>query len=98
MCEPTPDYGNWVSKRLLCVCGLMGALLLGLSLVHPAFIIGAAFFLLSFVYFLYARYKFSPQGGNVQTRLRDLVLDHLDWDGEGTALDIGPTGIIYGTR
>lgn len=89
MCEPTPNYGNWVSKRLLCVCGLMGALLVGLSLVHPAFIIGAAFFLLSFVYFLYARYQFSPQGGNVQTRLRDLVLDHLDWDGDGTALDIG---------
>jgi SAM-dependent methyltransferase len=83
------DYGNWVSNRLLCVCVLMGALLVGLSLVHPAFIIGAAFFLLSFAYFLYARYKFSPRGGNVQTRLHDLVLDHLDWDGDGKALDIG---------
>ena len=89
MVEPTPDYGNWVSKRLLCVCGLMGALLLALSFLFPISAIGAAFFLISFIYFLYARFKFSPRGGNVQTRLRDLVLDHLDWDGDGTALDIG---------
>ena len=89
MCEPTPDYGNWVSKRLLCVCGLMGALLLALSFLFPVLAIGAAFFLISFIYFLYAHFKFSPRGGNVQTRLRDLVLDHLDWDGGGTALDIG---------
>ena len=89
MCEPTPDYGNWVSKRLLCVCGLMGALLLALSFLFPILAIGAALFLISFIYFLYARYQFSPRGGNVQTRIRDLVLDHLDWDGEGQALDIG---------
>jgi len=89
MCEPTPDYGNWVSKRLLCVCGLMGALLLALSFLFPILAIGAALFLISFIYFLYAHFKFSPRGGNVQTRIRDLVLDHLDWDGEGQALDIG---------
>ena len=89
MCEPTPDYGNWVSKRLLCVCGLMGALLLALSFLFPVLAIGAAFFLISFIYFLYAHFKFSSRGGNVQTRLHDLVLDHLDWDGGGTALDIG---------
>jgi SAM-dependent methyltransferase len=63
------------------------------------FAIGAAFFLMSLAYFLYTRYKFSPQGGNVQTRLHDLVLDHLDWDGDGTALDIGcgnaPLAIKY---
>jgi SAM-dependent methyltransferase len=67
----------------------MGALLLALSFLFPVLAIGAAFFLISFVYFLYARYQFSPRGGNVQTRIRDLVLDHLDWDGEGQALDIG---------
>ena len=89
MCEPTPDYGNWVSKRLLCVCGLMGALLLALSFLFPVLAIGAAFFLISFIYFLYAHFKFSSRGGDVQTRLRDLVLDHLDWDGDGKALDIG---------
>ena len=89
MCESTPDYGNWVSKRLLCVCGLMGALLLALSFLFPILAIGAALFLISFIYFLYARFKFSPRGGNVQARLHDLVLDHLDWDGEGRALDIG---------
>jgi SAM-dependent methyltransferase len=67
----------------------MGALLVALSFLVPVLAIGAAFCLISLVYFLYAHYKFSPRGGNVQTRIRDLVLDHLDWDGDGTALDIG---------
>jgi SAM-dependent methyltransferase len=67
----------------------MGALLLALSFLFPVLAIGAAFFLISFIYFLYAHFKFSPRGGDVQTRIRDLVLDHLDWDGEGQALDIG---------
>lgn len=40
-------------------------------------------------YFAYARWKFSPYGGNIQARIQALVLERLDWDGEGQALDIG---------
>jgi ubiquinone/menaquinone biosynthesis C-methylase UbiE len=32
---------------------------------------------------------FSPQGGNVQIRVRGLVLSNLNWNGEGQILDIG---------
>jgi len=87
-----PDYGNWVSTRLLFVSGLLSALFVGLSFLLPALAIGAVFFGLWFAYFLYARHEFSPTGGNIQARIYDVVLDvldRLDWDGAGTVLDIG---------
>jgi trans-aconitate methyltransferase len=42
-----------------------------------------------FVYFAYARYKFSPAGGNLQAGIQGLVLDALEWDGKGKTVDIG---------
>ena len=84
-----PDYGNWVSTRLLLMSGSLSVLFAGLSFLLPVLAIVAIFFGLSFAYFLYARHKFSPTGGNIQGRIRDLVLDGLDWEGEGKALDIG---------
>jgi SAM-dependent methyltransferase len=83
------DYGNWVSTRLLYGSMALSALFLGLSFVHPGSTLGAILFLSSLVYFAYARAKFSPRGGNLQAQIRGLPLDHLDWDGEGQALDIG---------
>jgi SAM-dependent methyltransferase len=83
------NYGNWVSKKLIYIPAVIGLLFLGVSLVFPLLIIGAAIFFLPSVYFAYARYRFSPRGGNIQARILDLVLDYLDWDGEGKALDIG---------
>jgi SAM-dependent methyltransferase len=84
-----PAYGNWVSKRLLYGSGVLGLIFLGFSFLFPILIILAAFFILAFFYFVYARFKFSPAGGNLQERIRDLVLDYLEWDGHGEALDIG---------
>lgn len=84
-----PNYGNWVSIKLIYIPGVIAFLFLGLSLALPLLIIGAAIFFLPCVYFAYARYRFSPRGWNIQARIQDLVLDYLDWDGEGKALDIG---------
>jgi SAM-dependent methyltransferase len=63
--------------------------LLGLALLFPLLLIPAGLFFFSSSYFMYARYEFAPQGGNVQERIRELVLMNLNWDGEGQALDIG---------
>ena len=63
-------------------------LILSLIFALPLLIACAAFFL-AFVYFAYARYRFSPKGGNIQSRLQDLLVDRLEWDGNGRALDIG---------
>jgi SAM-dependent methyltransferase len=93
-----PDYGNWVSLRLIYVFGAVGVvlfglsflfLLLGLPFVFLVLMVGAVLFLLASVYFVYARYKFSPRGGNLQPQIIELVLARLDWEGEGRALDIG---------
>jgi hypothetical protein len=75
--------------KLLSVLGAVGILFLGLSLVFPILMVGAFLFILAFVYFAYARYQFSPRGGNIQAQVQELVLSRLDWDGGGQALDIG---------
>ncbi|MBN1304523.1 MAG: class I SAM-dependent methyltransferase [Anaerolineales bacterium] len=87
--EIKPDYGNWVSSKLLYVTSVLGLVFLGLSFWKPGFLFPASFFLLAFGYFLYARHQFSPHGGDLQNRIRNLVLEYLEWDGNRTALDIG---------
>jgi len=84
-----PDYGNWVGPRLLYVPGAIGVALLIFSLLFFLLIVGAALSFAVFCYFAYARYEFSPAGGDLQTRIRSLLLDRLEWNGEGNALDIG---------
>ena len=83
------EYGNWVSKKTIYLSGFLGFIFLGLGLMFWVLIIPAVLFLLISVYFLYVRYQFSPQGGNVQNNIWTLVLANLDWNGEGRALDIG---------
>ena len=41
------------------------------------------------IYFAYSKNKFSPQGGDLQSQIRELVLNTLDWDGKGNLIDIG---------
>ncbi len=84
-----PDYGNWVSARILYTLGALAILLMGLSFVFPLVIVGAIASLVAFGYFTCARYRFSPRGGDLQAQIRELVLRHVQWDGEGRALDIG---------
>jgi SAM-dependent methyltransferase len=83
------NYSNWVPWKLIYGPGALALAFLALALLHPAFLVGASFFLECVVYFSYARYQFSPGGKNLEERIRGPLLDHLDWDGEGTALDIG---------
>jgi SAM-dependent methyltransferase len=84
-----PEYGNWVPKKYIYTSGVLGVFFLAISFFLSILIIGAIIFFISSAYFAYARYKFSPQGGNLQSRIQDLVLNHLDWDGNGNIIDIG---------
>lgn len=84
-----PDYGNWVSKTLIYVPGLIALVFLILSVASRLFIIVAVPFIIICVYFAYAYYWFSPRGGDIQTKYWEFVLNWLSWDGEGRALDIG---------
>jgi SAM-dependent methyltransferase len=83
------DYGNWVSKRLIYTFGVLDAVFFALAFLVWVLVIPALLCLAVALYFLYARYLFSPKGGNVQNRIWETVISNLDWNGEGQALDIG---------
>jgi len=84
-----PDYGNWVSWKLLSALGTAAIILFALSFLLFYLLIGAIVVLAVLVIFAYERYLFSPLGSNAQVKLWDLLVDHLDWDGNGWAIDIG---------
>ncbi|NLF01090.1 MAG: class I SAM-dependent methyltransferase [Anaerolineales bacterium] len=84
-----PDYGNWVSTRLIIVPATFSLLFAGLSALLPLLVIVAALFWFVALYFAVARHLFSPRGKDVQGQVRGLLLSTLDWNGEGQALDIG---------
>jgi SAM-dependent methyltransferase len=84
-----PDYGNWVSKRLIYIFGILGVVFLGLVFLFWWFVVPALLCFAVASYFLYARYLFSPNGGDVQNRIWETVISNLDWNGERQALDIG---------
>ena len=84
-----PEYGNWVSIRMIYTFGAIGLLFGALSLLLPILLVVALIALLIAAYFAYARYAFSAGGGNVQSKIQDNVVAHLDWEGHGKVLDIG---------
>ncbi len=83
------DYGNWMLPRFIYLPGVIGFVFLGLSYIYLPLIIFAGISFLVAGYFAYARYYFSPAGGDLQARLRELILSRLDWNGKGKAIDIG---------
>jgi len=90
MIAEKPDYGNWVSVRLLIVPAVLSLLLGGAAFFLPALGIVAGLFFFCFVYFAYARHAFSPKGRDIQSKILDLALSYIpSWDGEGKVLDIG---------
>jgi SAM-dependent methyltransferase len=93
-----PDYGNWVGQRFVVpplILGLVLAavaaavLLTGLVWLFGLLLAAAVVVLVVAAYFAWARHLLSPAGGDVQARLQVLVVQYLDWDGWGRAIDIG---------
>jgi SAM-dependent methyltransferase len=84
-----PDYGNWVSARLIYLPGAAALVFAGLSLLLPWLAIVAVILFLCVAYFAYARYRFSPRGGDLQGKIQALLLDNFEWDGQGKVIDIG---------
>jgi SAM-dependent methyltransferase len=84
-----PDYSNWASAKFIYVMAAITILFLLLSFLLPVLAVLVLLFFLITAYFAYARYRLSPAGGDSQTKIQNLLLAHLDWDGRGKALDIG---------
>jgi SAM-dependent methyltransferase len=91
----TPNYGNWIRKRILLSFLSTGVLLLALGqyhfplLIRLSCLIPSGLLLFGFVFFSYLYFRLSPRGGDLQAALRKPILDALTWDGTGRALDIG---------
>lgn len=86
---PQVNYGNWVPKKLIYFFGFLSVIFFGLSYISLLFLIGAVLFLVPLIYFTCAYYLFSPKGGNLQSKFRDLMFSLLVWNGDGKLLDIG---------
>jgi len=101
-------YGNWVSTRFitgpLLIAGVFAVVALTGHVVHipwlvPLMLVPAVLATLVAAYFAYARRLLAANGGEVQARVQQLVLGHLDWDGVAatpvgaTATSIGAAGV-----
>ncbi len=90
-----PEYGNWIRKRAILILGLITLSLFALGFIpwHIAYRItmfglsGLALLTTIFIVGLY--WSFSPVGGNYQSKIHSLIIKNLNWDGNGTVLDIG---------
>ena len=84
-----PEYGSWVSTKFIWfpfVVALPFAV--AASLWRWLFLLTAAL-LACGVYFAYARHQLSRGGADIQSKINKLLLDRLQWDGNGRVLDIG---------
>jgi ubiquinone/menaquinone biosynthesis C-methylase UbiE len=84
-----PDYGNWTPKITIYFPLAVALLFLASSIMWSFLLIPAVFFILVAAFLFYVRFKLSPGAGNVQDSIWSFVVEHLDWSGEGRALDIG---------
>ncbi len=99
-----PDYGNWVSQKLIIRMLVLFIVFAALAVILFLFaaswgaaavvlevlcIVLALFFLIATGYFIRARRLFSYTGGKVMQKVLDLVLARIEWDGVGRAVDIG---------
>jgi SAM-dependent methyltransferase len=97
-----PDYANWIPRKMvrgLCLAAALLTLVFALSFLLPTgtlwlilrILLGAAalFVLAFFAYMARARRLLSYEGGGVQGKILDNVLNYLAWNGQGTLLDIG---------
>jgi SAM-dependent methyltransferase len=93
-----PDYGNWVSKKMVITIGIISFCLLILTMIALfhfklvftiVIVLLFMLFLVSFIYFFYAHIAFSDRGGNIQNKIYDLVFKYIEFNGFGKILDIG---------
>ena len=87
--DEKPDYGNWVPLKFVYIPGILGMLMVVASYFYFPIIVLAVIFLIIICYTSYARAEFSTEGGDIQSKIRAVILDVLKWDGKGKIIDIG---------
>lgn len=95
-----PQYGNWVSHKLIRKFVFLFLLLTIPDVALWAFVSGwlpikvilacfAALCLICAWYFVRARCLFAADGGDVQNKVLDELISRVEWDGNGRILDTG---------
>ena len=99
MKQTKPDYGNWVPLAVMRTLAVVMAVLLSgtvlllilLPTLVPGSLLGAllAVLLIFWLYMLRCRHLFDFNRGGPMGKFHQYLVDHLDWGGNGTLLDIG---------
>ncbi|MFC2052391.1 class I SAM-dependent methyltransferase [Chloroflexota bacterium] len=89
------NYGNWVPRKIIvvfllifCVCCAL-SVVINIGIVRGILIAVSVIFGALFVYMSYAYWLLGKDNGGLQKQLCNTLIDRLEWDGQGKALDIG---------
>ena len=83
------NFGNWVPVKMIAVPGTLALVFLSLAWISAWFFIPTTAFLLIALYFAVAWWLFAPQGGHVQDKVQQLLIEHLPQLQLVKVLDIG---------
>ena len=93
------DYGNWMPVSMLWLVGGLAALAAVISLLSFAvfhitalgvvFVIAALLLLALLLWITWIRRRYAFEGGGMMEQVHQVVLSHLDFDGQGQLLDVG---------
>jgi len=87
---------NWVSKHTLLlimgtsiVLGIVAVVFSSINVVAVILSILSGLMLFMFLFMVYAHYQLSPRGGNLQTKISNLLTEKIPTNSKGRLLDIG---------
>ena len=93
------NYGNWMSNPVFYVMGALLALSLVLAVLSftvfhitalgVVFVIAALLLLALLLWITWIRRQYAFGGGGMMEQVHQVVLSHLDFDGQGQLLDVG---------
>ena len=93
------NYGSWMSTPVFYVVGALLALsivlaalsfiVFRLAALGMIFVIAAIIFLALLLWITWIRRQYAFGGGGMMEKVHQVVLSHLDFDGQGQLLDVG---------
>ena len=98
------DYGSWMSNPVFYIIGGITALavvlaILSFSVIHITalgvlFSVAAAALAALLVWITWIRRQYAFGGGGIMEQVHRVVLSHLDYDGQGSLLEVGCGSVL----
>lgn len=88
------NYGNWIPIKIILIPFILSVILSAILLLINSFyikVIISAVIVILFIFFLYnlcAFWLLGKKSGKIQRQFYNALLDKLNWDGKGKAIDI----------